>query len=704
MRPPKLIRTVLSTLLVSFFLLPVSAKEVEDLIQDLQGEDQASRVHAYQMLPTTGVETIPQLIPLLQHEDFSVRKTTHDVLFNLINEACAPGKKHERATAARYLRELIDGDKDRSLQIAGIKLLALTAPPGFDLSFFEPYLQKPRFREITRVSLQRMNTEAARQILREALSHYANEENEDEFTCALIHSLGDLHDREVLPLLEKLASHDSPSIQAAAIQALSWSGDPQYTQTLWKAATNVTDSQARREIWDGLVKYANAMEREHPGKARDLYKEMLYMTFGSQTSAALVGLGRVGDRSCVYPIINVLISERPNAQISAANALANMPGKAITEEIVSHYRKGPEELQALLLPILGARHDPALFPLLEEASQSEYWPARQTSYEALAELGDPRAIPILEKALDHDWPDDRQISRSSIKHLADRLLEQDKNEAASEIYRILYNKALDEEEKQMALKGIAKYPTSEAIDILLEHSQEESLSTEMLKPIAMTILQLVQKETPFQEKKASKVLQLLQTLYTECTRDQVQNLVNSLQDQGEDLPYSMLLGFIQRWYVIGPFPLPSEEHWQMEYLDEPEVDLERSYRLHGKRHEWEPVWAHPQEGIVDLVSTLSMCEQCLAYAYTEIYVPEACEAVLSLGVDDSEQVWVNGEKVFEQYTARPLQKDQDTVPIQLEKGENQILLKIYQNNLDWEFCARVLSSEDKILPFVQSMD
>jgi len=62
---------------------------------------------------------------------------------------------------------------------------------------------------------------------------------------------------------------------------------------------------------------------------------------------------------------------------------------------------------------------------------------------------------------------------------------------------------------------------------------------------------------------------------------------------------------------------------------------------------------------------------------------------------------VNGNKVFEQFTARPLQVDQDHVPVHLEAGTNKILLKLYQNTQGWEFCVRIVTAEGRPVPFKQ---
>ena len=72
------------------------------------------------------------------------------------------------------------------------------------------------------------------------------------------------------------------------------------------------------------------------------------------------------------------------------------------------------------------------------------------------------------------------------------------------------------------------------------------------------------------------------------------------------------------------------------------------------------------QGKINLRATIADRDNCIGYAYAEIELQKPVDAVLLLGVDDSEKIWVNGSRVFEQFTARGLTVDQDRVPVHLE--------------------------------------
>merc|ERR1711964_575257 len=94
--------------------------------------------------------------------------------------------------------------------------------------------------------------------------------------------------------------------------------------------------------------------------------------------------------------------------------------------------------------------------------------------------------------------------------------------------------------------------------------------------------------------------------------------------------------------------------------------------------------------ILDLNQIYGKTEFAEAYAWTEIHLPEPKKVLLSIGSDDGIRIWLNGQLVHQNWSARPVLKDQDLVPVTFKKGEKQLLLKIQNIRLDWGFCCRVL--------------
>ena len=163
-----------------------------------------------------------------------------------------------------------------------------------------------------------------------------------------------------------------------------------------------------------------------------------------------------------------------------------------------------------------------------------------------------------------------------------------------------------------------------------------------------------------------------------------------------------LLGIIARWWVVGPFDLGEKNQgWETSYIGEPDVNVVASYMSGKTRRQWKRVESQDSQGKIDLRATIADRDNCIGYAYAEIELEKPVDAVLLLGVDDSEKIWVNGKKIFEQFTARPLQVDQDRVPVHLKAGTNTILLKLYQNSQGWEFCVRIVNADGQPVPLKQ---
>lgn len=166
-----------------------------------------------------------------------------------------------------------------------------------------------------------------------------------------------------------------------------------------------------------------------------------------------------------------------------------------------------------------------------------------------------------------------------------------------------------------------------------------------------------------------------------------------------------LAGVIVRWRLLGPFELgEKEEGWREELIGEPKVRPDEPVRVGDTVLHWRAVDASKSRGRLNLRREIANRDRCIGYAYAGVVVDGATEAELRIGADDSEQVWVNGEKVFELFTPRALTPDADRIPVRLRAGANSILLKIWQNNQAWEFRARLTRPDGSPLPFSQTTD
>jgi len=125
------------------------------------------------------------------------------------------------------------------------------------------------------------------------------------------------------------------------------------------------------------------------------------------------------------------------------------------------------------------------------------------------------------------------------------------------------------------------------------------------------------------------------------------------------------------WHSIGPFKADSfEAAFKKSFEPETDPDLSRTYQ-EGKLK-----WV-PQPGWEDgkLHGELTG-ENSANYLFRTIKVDTARPLMLSLGSDDGIKVWINGKAIHLNKVTRALAADQDKVTIQLQAGENKVLMKI----------------------------
>ncbi|MEJ2635254.1 MAG: serine hydrolase, partial [Calditrichia bacterium] len=160
--------------------------------------------------------------------------------------------------------------------------------------------------------------------------------------------------------------------------------------------------------------------------------------------------------------------------------------------------------------------------------------------------------------------------------------------------------------------------------------------------------------------------------------------------------------FMTRWMVAGPVPVfsgkpdPADTDTQRKAFRDELVNIKaigaslerRSLKIGEKNYSWQPV--ESKEDIVDLAKTFGDTNFVIAYAWAEFQMPEPQIILLGIGSDDGIRIWLNGKLVHDNWIGRATRKDDDIVPLAVEKGRNQLLLKIQNMEQAWSFSCRML--------------
>jgi outer membrane protein assembly factor BamB len=126
------------------------------------------------------------------------------------------------------------------------------------------------------------------------------------------------------------------------------------------------------------------------------------------------------------------------------------------------------------------------------------------------------------------------------------------------------------------------------------------------------------------------------------------------------------------WHAAGPFKADGYDQaykQQFEPEKQQRVTLDEKYDGDVK---WEPrpQWADGQPHELGTASNVAH------FLYRTVHAARDGSLPLSLGSDDSIKLWVNGREVLAHHINRGVAPNQERVTVQLQRGENTILMKI----------------------------
>lgn len=679
-------------------LLPAagaSASRIDALVASLAGDDEKARSEARQLLPRESVDAVPKLVPLVGHEKAAVWNAAVNVLADFANQVSVPGREAERAAVTAGIMALIAREQPEQVKIRGLRLLAIVVPKGYDISPVAALLNDPDLREKTRAALEEMGTPEACAALREFLP-----KAEPEFQVAILNSLAQLKDKGSVDVVVSLTRNAAPAVRAAALRALAWTADPVHLALAAKVVA-AADASTRSDAMDAMLRLVSAVA-DRGGNwqiAIDTLLNILETGQGVEKDGALGGLGRIGDGTCVKPILAAITDAEPHTWRAGIGALASMQGVDVTRAIVEAYPDQPRKTQLALISVLGSKRHPLAMPVLKQAAQSADRAFRLAGIEALAEAGLPDGLELLSAAAINGSDDEKTAARRGLLTLADALKAAGRKNEAGAAYLASLKVAVegDKEARRQAVAGIAACPIAEAADAV----QSAAGDPELREPAVRALLGVAAALNSAGQK--PRALDLYRTVtQMNPPMEIMREVAKGMAAAGAKVDLHGLLGTVTNWWVVGPFELGEQNKgWQTNYVDEPNVNLAGRYMAGKQRVQWKQVASDDPNGKIDLRRQVANRDRCIAYAYTEITVHEPTDALLLVGVDDSERIWVNGEKVFEHFAARALQVDQDRVPVKLRAGTNRILMKIWQNTMGWEFCMRIARPDGSPVSFTQ---
>lgn len=152
---------------------------------------------------------------------------------------------------------------------------------------------------------------------------------------------------------------------------------------------------------------------------------------------------------------------------------------------------------------------------------------------------------------------------------------------------------------------------------------------------------------------------------------------------------------IPRWWIIGPFSNPGGTVDEAHPVEKGPIDLKGEYRgKGGRRVRWRQAERSADappgaEHVLDFAKAFK-ATNAAAYALVWIDSPREADAVLALGSDDGVVVWLNGKRVHANMVSRGYRSMEDELAVRLQKGRNELLIKVAQGSGEWKLCVHLL--------------
>lgn len=535
----------------------------------------------------------------------------------------------------------------------------------------------------------------------------------------LLIALGDRGDHAASAGVVALCSSPDIQVRVAAIHALGQIGEPSAISLLLEMAANgsATDKGklAAREsiaklkgngIDDGLEKLlANpqlpepivietilALSNRHAASAgRELYLRSADVHPAVRT-AALTCIRDTGGFELLRPMISRTLSLPPDSRDSAIEATTEIARRCTLEaqrtgdllNALHHAAKTEDRLT--LLTILDQVGGPHALTSLETSLSDSASSVQDGALALLAEWPTDEPLNILLKSLKSPGTARRKTIalRGCLRMIG--LNDQRPPDQTLSLLKDLVSLTTRPEDRRQALSGLGKLRTYQALVYAAKFTTEPSVRAE-----AETAIVDISRSTIGAYPEETKAL--LEPIARAGTEDEAR------KHAGEVLALpAKAVGFVTAWEVSPAYQKDGVDYKAL-------FDMPFPPEASGKAAEtpWRlmPIATNAEQPwLLDLLG-LWGGEQKVAYLRTAVKAEQDRDVTLELGSDDGIKVWLNGQVVFANNTARAAAPGEERVPVHLKAGWNTLMLKVTQNIMGWGACCKIVEKDGAVATGLQ---
>jgi hypothetical protein len=153
--------------------------------------------------------------------------------------------------------------------------------------------------------------------------------------------------------------------------------------------------------------------------------------------------------------------------------------------------------------------------------------------------------------------------------------------------------------------------------------------------------------------------------------------------------------YITSWQVTGPFK--DEKKDDKDLLDtvfppeDPAAKDVNWWTLGAGENEDKP-W------LLDLNNALWWSQHCVGYLQTWVWSPQKQKVTAEVGSDDGIKIWLNRKVVHNNNARRGVEPGEDKFEVTLNKGWNDLTLKVSNGGGDWGACIRFRTKDGAAIP------
>lgn len=299
---------------------------------------------------------------------------------------------------------------------------------------------------------------------------------------------------------------------------------------------------------------------------------------------------------------------------------------------------------------------------------------------------DAKSLPQILVALDDASPLAANWIRSAVETIADRELNAKRPLPVADLEKYLADTSHDPRGRRLAFELLTRIDPKTPDRLLPGMLNDPSVEIRR-DAVARLLKQAGELFDGDKKTDAKPVYQ--QALAAARDDDQVQAAVKRLSELGQTVDLPRHFGFIQDWWLIGPFDNTGKAGFQVVFPPESNDSLTAEYKGKDDKVRWTKTFTTDNYGVVDLAKVQAPHKGAITYARAEFISDKSRDVDFRLGTPNSWKLWVNGELAFarEEYH-RGMALDQYRVRGRLKAGKNVILLKVCQNEQTEEWAQR----------------